>query len=138
MRAPLFRSSAFHLQLGTCACLRRCQTCSQHAEGRARDVIKPELRTKLDGRRFATVFAADPDLDRRTRLAALFDGHLQQLPNPFAIEHCKRVLLQTSLRKIGRQALVDVVARETEGCLREIVSAEAEELGFLSLIHISE
>src|SRR5664279_3319085 len=131
MSAPLLRSSAFHLQLGTCACLRRRQAGSEHAEGRAGHVIEAELRAELDRRRFATVFAADPDLDRRTRLAALFDGHLEQLPDALAIEYCERVLLQNALRKIGRQELVDVVARETEGRLREIVSAEAEELGFL-------
>src|ERR1019366_10762578 len=103
----------------------------QHAKWRARNVIEAELRAELDGRRFAAVFAADSDLDCRTRLAALFDGHLEQLPNPFAIEHCERDLLQNALREIGRQELVDVGARETEGHLREIVSAEAEELRFL-------
>src|ERR1019366_339491 len=85
---------------------------------------------KFDGRRFAAVFATDSDLDGRTRLAAFFDGHLEQLPNAFAIEHRERVLLQNALRKIGRQELVNVVTRETEGGLREIVGAEAEELGF--------
>ncbi len=60
------------------------------------------------------MLAADSDLQVLTSLAASFSSHLYQLSDTFAIEHRKRVLLQNPFRKIRRQHLVDVVAREAE------------------------
>src|SRR5208337_2186589 len=104
---------------------------SKYAERRARHIVKAELCAELDRRRFAAVLSADPDLDGRTGRAALLHRQLHELPNAFAIQHRKRVLLQDAFRKIRGQNGANVVARETERGLGEIVGAEAEELGLL-------
>ena len=76
------------------------------------------------------MLAADSDFQIRTSLAAALGRHLHQLADALAIKHRKRILLEDAFRKIGRQHLVDVVAREAEGGLREIVGAERKELRF--------
>ena len=64
-------------------------------------------------------------------LRPLLGGHLHQLADAFLIQHGKRILLEDSLLQVLGQELVDVVAREAEGRLRQVVGAEAEELGLL-------
>jgi hypothetical protein len=49
--------------------LQKGQPCRQHAEWRARDVVQSQHRAEFHRRRFAAVFAADSNFDRRTRLA---------------------------------------------------------------------
>src|ERR1700733_6456266 len=45
-----------------------------HAEGRARDVVEPDLAEELDRRRGPAVLAADPELDAGARRAAALLG----------------------------------------------------------------
>src|SRR5262252_3998326 len=76
------------------------------------------------------MLTADTNLQMRTRLPPALGGQFHQLPNAVLIQSRKRILLQDSFRKIRRQNFVDVVSREPEGGLGEVVSAEGEELGF--------
>ena len=55
---------------------------------------------------------------------------LTNWPTPSRSIERKRILLEDAFRQIGRQHFVDVVARETECGLREIVGAEGKELRF--------
>ena len=77
------------------------------------------------------MLAADSDLQVGTRLASPFGRHLYQLPNAFAIENRKRILLDDSIREVGGQNPAHIVARKAKGGLREIVSTKGEELRYL-------
>src|SRR6185436_2692683 len=71
LRSRLFRGSFtlfFH------RCLGGRQSRDRHAEGGATHIGKAEAMAKLDAGRFAAVFAADPELDVRTRLASEIAG----------------------------------------------------------------
>ena len=74
------------------------------------------------------MLSADSDFERWPGLATAFGRHLHQLPNAFLIQGGERILFQDALGKIGRQHFVDVVTREAERGLREIVGPEREEL----------
>jgi hypothetical protein len=62
--------------------------------------------------------------------AALLDGHLDQLADAGLVERLERVVLEDALRR-SRAGSPDVVAAVAEGHLREVVGAEAEEVGLL-------
>src|SRR3954463_4495106 len=74
------------------------------------------------------MLTADADLQIRTRLATFLYAHLHQLSDAFTIKDGKRILLQDSLAQVCRQELVDVITREAESGLRQVVGAEAKEL----------
>ena len=86
---------------------------------------------ELDGLGIAAVFAADADLEVGAGFAALDGRHLDELADAVLIERGEGVLLEDSLGQVLGQELVDVVAREAEGGLGEVVGSEAEELGLL-------
>ncbi len=70
-----------------------------------------------------------PTLRFWPRVASLGYGHLHQLPNARLVEGGEGVLFEDAELEIRGQEVVDVVARDAEGGLREIVGAEREELG---------
>ena len=78
------------------------------------------------------MLAADADFQVRTRFASALGGHLHELPDAFLIQSRERSLLQDALGQVRRKDLVDVIPRETERGLSEIVGAKREEFGFLS------
>ena len=63
--------------------------------------------------------------------AAFFDGHVDELPDAADVEALERVALEDFLGEVIGEEAVDVVAAEAEGHLRQVVGAEAEELGGL-------
>ena len=62
-------------------------------------------------------------------MTALFYGHIDKLAYAVLVEHLEGVYLQDLLFKVNRQEAGDVVARITEGHLREVVRTEAEIFG---------
>src|SRR5690242_11761832 len=74
------------------------------------------------------MLAADSDLQVRPSLASALSRHFYQLSDALAVEHRKRVLLQNAFRQIRRQHLINVITREAERSLRQIVGPERKEL----------
>ena len=79
---------------------------------------------EFDGRWLASVFAADTNFQVGPRFASAFGRHSDQLPDAFAIQRRKWILLQNPFCQIRGQHFVHVVAREAERGLREVVRAE--------------
>ena len=59
-----------------------------------------------------------------------FAGHLHELTDARRIQRLERIALQDLLLLVDAQELADVVAREAERHLRQVVGAEREELRF--------
>src|SRR5580658_1861662 len=60
-RLRLFCPSALAVELVAGCGLRGCQTGSEHAEWRARNIVQSNLMTELHGRGLAAVFSANSD-----------------------------------------------------------------------------
>ena len=105
------------------------QTCDRHTEGRAADVVQTDIVAELHARGVAAVLAADAALEHRALAAALEYGLADQLSHAVLVEDLERVVLQDALVEVDRQELADVVAREAQRHLRQVVGAEREELG---------
>ena len=77
------------------------------------------------------MLAADAHLEGGPCVPSLGGGHLHQAPHARLVQRGKGVLLEDAGLQIRREEVVDVVARDAERGLRQIVGAEAEELGLL-------
>jgi hypothetical protein len=97
------------------------------AERRAGDDVHADEVAELDGRRLAAVLAADPDPPLRPRPAEL-DAGVDELADALAVEELERVRRQHLLLQVIGDEAADVVAREAERHLREVVGPEREEL----------
>ena len=111
------------------SCLGGCEAGDGYAERRATNVVETGFVAELNGRGFAAVFAANAALEVGTGVTALFYGHIDKLAYAVLVEHLEGVYLQNLLFKVNRQEAGDVVARITEGHLREVVRTEAEIFG---------
>ena len=70
------------------------------------------------------------DFEPGTRLPPPLERHLDQLAHPLLVYRCERVRRQDPFFEVhGKEAGLGVVAREAQGGLREVVAADAEELG---------
>ena len=83
---------------------------------------------ELDGLWIAAMLAADAHMEAGPRLASLGRAHLYQLTNALLIECGEGILLEDARLQISRQEVVDVIAADAEGGLRQVVGSEAEEL----------
>ena len=83
---------------------------------------------ELDGRRIAAVLAADAAVHGRTGLLAESNRHIHQFADACLVQSRKRIGFVNLVLVVRRQEFARVVTRETEGHLRQIVGAEAEEL----------
>src|SRR5881227_3260957 len=63
-------------------CLRRRKARDRYTEGRARDIVEPDLVAEADGIRIATVLAADPELQRRAGSPTALSRESNKLANP--------------------------------------------------------
>src|SRR5512143_290145 len=123
----LLRHRAAHalfLELG----LRRRQPRNRHTEWRAAHVVEPGLIAELDARRVAAVLAADADLKVRSGTTSPGHAHLHELPHTLLIQGLEGVLFKDIVFGIVTDELARVVTAETEGCLREVIRSEREEL----------
>src|SRR5437868_3424722 len=77
------------------------------------------------------MFTTNSDLEIGTGFAAAFGTHANKLAYAFAVQRRERILLEDAFCQIRGQHLVDVVAREAERGLSEVVGAKGEELGLL-------
>src|SRR5919106_5490740 len=111
--------------------LRRGQPGKGHPVRRAGHVGEPELVAEGDRAAVAAVLAADSELDLGIDSAGALDGDPHQVADPASVERLERVCLEDAVLEIaGEEHPLRVVARETERRLREVVRAEAEEVGF--------
>ena len=102
----------------------RCrQACDGHAERRAAHVVQTCEVAELHRRRFAAVFAADAAFEVFACAAAFEYRLADQLSHAVAVEDLERVVLQNAFLQVDRQELGDVVAREAERHLRQVVGA---------------
>src|SRR6266702_7705688 len=86
----------------------------------------------MHGFRVSAVLAADAELERRTGLAALFRGELDESADAVPVEGLERGDAEDATVQVrGEERRLDVVAGEAPGRLREVVGAEGEELGCL-------
>ena len=108
----------------------RCrQACDGHAERRAAHVVQTCEVAELHRRRFAAVFAADAAFEVFACAAAFEYRLADQLSHAVAVEDLERVVLQNAFLQVDRQELGDVVAREAERHLCQVVGTEREEFG---------
>src|SRR6185437_15878070 len=81
--------------------------------------------------RITTVLAADAKLEVRTHFPSSRHAELHQISDAFLVDRGEWIVLENPALHVSRQEGADIVAREAVSGLREIVGAEAEELGFL-------
>src|SRR4029079_9104932 len=87
--------------------------------------LRAEERT---GPRPAAVLAADAELEIPLRLAAALAGHGDELSHALLVELLERVGGEDPLLPVLPQGTPRVVAAEAVGHLRQVVSAEGEEV----------
>src|SRR5581483_3999042 len=107
--------------------LRRRETGDRHAVRRHADVVEADLVEEMHRRGVAPVLAADPELQVRPSAAAALHADGDELADPVDVDRREWVALENLLLLIDPQELADIVAREAEGELREVVRAEGEE-----------
>src|SRR5579872_6834468 len=100
-----------------------------HSERRAGDVVQANLVAELDAVRFAAVFAANADLEVAIGTSAPLDADFHQSANAVEVDHLERVLWHEIEFDVVADEAAVVVAAHAETRLRQIIGAEAEELG---------
>ena len=107
------------------------QTRDRDAVRRAGNIVQTDVVAELDGRRIAAVLAADTEVHGRTGRFTHLDRHIHQFAYADRVEAGERVGFVDLVLVVRGQEFAGVVARESEGHLRQVVRAEAEELRFL-------
>jgi hypothetical protein len=113
--------------------LGRGEAGDRHAEGRAGDVVQPDLVAEVDDCGVAAVLAADADLEVRLGAGRPFSTPIStSWPTPvWSSDWNGSFAPAGSPGEVVGQEGVDVVAAVAEGHLRQVVGAEAEEVGVL-------
>src|SRR4051794_2327392 len=102
----------------------------RHPVRRARHVVETDLVAELHRRGVATVLAADAELQTTPPLAPELHRRAHEIADAFEVDCLERVVREQVLLEVGRhEPALDVVTREPERHLREVVRAEREELG---------
>ena len=83
---------------------------------------------EVNGRRIATVFTTDAELDVRASLLTQFRCSLDELANANLVEFGEGVAIVDLLLVVSVEEVPGIVTRETEGHLCEVVRPEGEEL----------
>src|SRR5688572_30318249 len=110
--------------------LRRREASHRHAVRGAAHVVEPDLVEERDRVRIAAVLTADADLQAGPRCASLFDSGAHELADARHIESLERVRGEDpTLDVVEEEAALGVVAAVPECHLRQVVGAEAEEIG---------
>src|SRR5438105_510340 len=105
----------------------RREPCDGDSVRRRADVGEPDRVEEMHRRRVAAMFAADAELDVGTRLPSALNAHRHEVADAVHVDRGERILLEDLLVLVDLQELADVVAREAERQLREIVGAKREE-----------
>ena len=100
----------------------------RNPEWTATDVIQAEPVAEFHAERFATVFAANAELDVRSRFASQIARHFHQTPDAALVDRGERICIDNVELGVSRQKTPGIVATHPESRLGEIVGAEAEEL----------
>ena len=74
------------------------------------------------------MFAADAELEARPGPAPAFDAHRDERADADGVDRGERVAVEDLLVGIDLEKLADIVSREAEGELGQVVGAEGEEL----------
>ena len=108
-----------------------CEASDGNAIRAAADVVEVHLLAEGDAGRVATMLAANAHLQRGLRGPALIGGDTHHGADPFDVDADERVFGQHPLVHVIRQEAPGIVARQTEDGLRQVIGAEAEEVGDL-------
>src|SRR5436190_19416591 len=109
--------------------LRGSEPRDRHPEGRAADVVQAGHVEERDRIGVAAVLAAYPELEPRVPLAADPCGQSHQPANAGLVDRLERAAVDDLLLEVSRQdPAFDVVAREAERALGQVVGAEREEV----------
>src|SRR5215217_1731239 len=112
--------------------LRRGDACNLDPERRAAHVVEPGRVAEADRVRVAAMLPADTNLEPGVGGAAAFHGHPDQLADALLVDTRKRGPLDDPAVGVERHdAALDVVAREAERGLRQVVGSEREEVSVL-------
>src|SRR6266540_4990885 len=112
-------------------CLTGGQARGRDAERRAGDVVEPDLVAEAHRVGVAAVLAADAEVQVLPGGAALLAGQLHQPADARLVDGHEGVGGPQLALLVHAEELADVVAREAEGRLSQVVGAEREELGHL-------
>src|SRR5262249_34212953 len=93
----------------------------------ARHVVEHGAVTEGDRSWVATVFAANADFQFWTGLAASIDANFDQFAYALLIDRDKRIGSKDTARSINSEEARRIIARNSEGGLREAVRAERKE-----------
>src|SRR3954447_17764975 len=107
--------------------LRRRQPRDRDPVWRRADVVESDLVEEVHGRGVAAVLAADAKFQIRTGLATPFDGHRDEPADPDGVDRGERILIEDLAVRVDLEKLADVISREAEGELRQVVGAERKE-----------
>src|SRR5262249_23393786 len=112
-----------------------CLSCGKSrdwdSERRAAHVCEADAMAELNAVGIASMLAADAELDVGTCLLPLCNGYFHQLANARLIHRGKWVFLDDFEFLIRSEERARVIAAHAKRGLREVVRAEAEELGGL-------
>jgi hypothetical protein len=90
--------------------VRRGETRDRQAEGRAADVVQPNLMGEGDRRRLTALLTADAEDEAGTDLPAKASGRGDELPDAGAVQHLKPIGGEDPLFDVGGQESAGVVA----------------------------
>ena len=108
------------------------QAGDRHPERRAAHVVEAGVVEEGDRLGVAAVLAAHAELELGLGLPAEPGADAHELADAVGVDRLERVALQQPLLEVGRHhPALDVVAAEPERHLRQVVGAEAEEVGLL-------
>src|SRR6266700_6198065 len=109
-------------------CLRSGEPGNRHPEWTATHVVESQAVTEFHGVGITAVFAANTELDLRSRLAPFLDRDLHQLADAVLIDGGKWIAFHDFQLGVMRQKRSAVIAAHAKRSLGKIVCAEAEEL----------
>src|SRR5690349_18311363 len=87
----------------------------RHAEGRAGNIIEPELMAEADRGGIPAMLAADAELQRAARFSSALDADAHHLADAFLVDGDERIAGKDSARGINAKEARGVVAADAVG-----------------------
>src|ERR1700722_12361121 len=110
-------------------CLSGREAGDRHAKRAARYIIQPDLLAERDRGGVAAMLTTNTELQRVLGLPTLCRRDADHLADALYVDRDKRVLRQNPSLNVLRQELAGIITRQAEHGLRQVVGAEAEEIG---------
>ena len=110
--------------------LGRRHPCDGHPEGGAAHVVQSRAVEEVDATRIATVLAADAHRQLGVGVPPALHSNPDQLADAGLVERLERAHVDdASVEVCPDEAALDVIAREADRRLRQVVGSEADEVG---------